>query len=267
MRGMFVTVEMEKQKIFKIWMLVLFWVTLLLFSIVKTKIVHYSSLCWFPLTFIASLAIFDYWYASKKPLPIWIKILIGLTGIPLAVLITAVPYLMMYKDKWADKVDDAFARGNLEAVVHWSWIDGIGGIIMLSGIFFYLISKSKTLKIKLLFGSLTLCCFFTSVILATKVEAFSQRANIEFFEARQGEDCYVETWQYKSYAQYFYTMKKPFINDGKQTIDSLLKKPLDKPLYISAKITNHSYLDTLQGVQKLYSKNGFVFYKKMPAAK
>ncbi|TAE09952.1 MAG: glycosyltransferase family 39 protein, partial [Bacteroidetes bacterium] len=39
------------QQLFKVWMTVLFWVTLLLFSIVKTKIVHYSSLCWFPLTY------------------------------------------------------------------------------------------------------------------------------------------------------------------------------------------------------------------------
>ncbi|MBP8823485.1 MAG: glycosyltransferase family 39 protein, partial [Flavobacteriales bacterium] len=32
------------------WLLILFWVVLLLFSLVKTKIVHYSSLCYFPLT-------------------------------------------------------------------------------------------------------------------------------------------------------------------------------------------------------------------------
>ena len=30
---------------------VLFWVVLILFSIVKDKIIHYSSLCWLPLSF------------------------------------------------------------------------------------------------------------------------------------------------------------------------------------------------------------------------
>ncbi len=35
-------------------MLILFWVVLILFTIVKTKIVHYSSLCYFPLTFIGA---------------------------------------------------------------------------------------------------------------------------------------------------------------------------------------------------------------------
>ena len=38
-------------------LLILFWVVLLLFSIVKTKIVHYSSLCYFPISFIATFGI------------------------------------------------------------------------------------------------------------------------------------------------------------------------------------------------------------------
>jgi len=36
-------------------MLVLFWVVLILFSMVQSKIVHYSSLCYFPLTYLAAL--------------------------------------------------------------------------------------------------------------------------------------------------------------------------------------------------------------------
>ena len=39
-------------------MLILFWVVLILFSIVKTKIVHYSSLCYYPLTFLAAFSFY-----------------------------------------------------------------------------------------------------------------------------------------------------------------------------------------------------------------
>ncbi|MEO1627533.1 MAG: glycosyltransferase family 39 protein, partial [Bacteroidota bacterium] len=39
------------QQNFRQWMLILFWVVLLLFSVVQSKIVHYSSLCYFPLTY------------------------------------------------------------------------------------------------------------------------------------------------------------------------------------------------------------------------
>src|SRR5262249_42718142 len=45
---------------FKKWMLILFWVVMLLFSIVKTKIVHYSSLTYFPLSFLAAHTVSKY---------------------------------------------------------------------------------------------------------------------------------------------------------------------------------------------------------------
>jgi 4-amino-4-deoxy-L-arabinose transferase-like glycosyltransferase len=49
---------------FKKWMLVLFWVVLILFSIVQTKIVHYSSLCYYPMSFIGAISV--YYIISKK---------------------------------------------------------------------------------------------------------------------------------------------------------------------------------------------------------
>ena len=43
---------------FTLWMRILFWVVLLLFTIVKTKIVHYSSMTYLPLSFLATSVIF-----------------------------------------------------------------------------------------------------------------------------------------------------------------------------------------------------------------
>ncbi|MEI9934826.1 MAG: hypothetical protein WDM71_08245 [Ferruginibacter sp.] len=163
-----------------------------------------------------------------------------------------------------NKIDDVFARGNLQANINWTFFDSIGGLIMLCGILFYFISSDRKLKTTLLFGSVTVCCFLTTILIAPKIEAFSQRANIEFFEARQGEDCYVDTWGYRSYAQFFYTMETPLNNPSRLPVDSLLRGHIDKPAYISAKIQSQSYLDTIPGLQKLYSKNGFVFYKRLP---
>ena len=44
----------ELQRLFRQWMYIMFWVVLILFSIVKTKILHYSSLTYFPLTFLSA---------------------------------------------------------------------------------------------------------------------------------------------------------------------------------------------------------------------
>ena len=48
------------------WMWILFWVVLLLFSIVKTKIVHYSSLCYFPLTYLAAVQLYRMSHDGKR---------------------------------------------------------------------------------------------------------------------------------------------------------------------------------------------------------
>ena len=48
---------------------------------------------------------------------------------------------MMNKDRWINKVQDVFAKGNLEATIYWSWTDSLGGIILLIGILVYLFSK------------------------------------------------------------------------------------------------------------------------------
>jgi len=262
-KGMWVRTEHQHEQAFKQWMVILFWVHLLLFSIVKTKIVHYSSLCWFPLTFLAALAVQTYWRKENKFLTRGYRIAIGTLGLLLGIIFTALPFIMMQKDAWVHLVDDVFARGNLAAQVSFSWLDGIGGYAILGATLYFFVTRNKQLATQLLFVAMGLCCFITSAMLAPKVEAISQRANIEFFEARQNEDCYVETWGYKSYAHYFYTLKKPFSNDSARNVDWLINSNnVDKPTYISIKIQDASHFDTLPTLQKLYAKNGFVFYKR-----
>ena len=262
-KGMWVRTETSKEQAFKQWMVILFWVHLLLFSIVKTKIVHYSSLCWFPLTFLAALAVQTYWQKENKFFTRGYRIAIGVLGLLLGIIFTALPFIMMQKNAWVHLVDDVFAQGNLAANVSFSWVDGIGGYAILGATLYFFVARNKQLATQLLFIAMGLCCFVTSAMLAPKVEAISQRANIEFFEARQKEDCYVETWGYKSYAHYFYTMKKPFSNDSARNVDWLINsKNVDKPTYISIKIQDAPHFDTLPTLQKLYAKNGFVFYKR-----
>ena len=191
------------------------------------------------------------------------RIAIGVLGLLLGIIFTGLPFIMMQKNAWVHLVDDVFAQGNLAANVSFSWVDGIGGYAILGATLYFFVARNKQLATQLLFIAMGLCCFVTSAMLAPKVEAISQRANIEFFEARQKEDCYVETWGYKSYAHYFYTMKKPFSNDSARNVDWLINsKNVDKPTYISIKIQDAPHFDTLPTLQKLYAKNGFVFYKR-----
>lgn len=51
--------SLDERTNFRKWMLILFWVVMILFTIVKTKIVHYSSLAYFPLSFLAATYIYE----------------------------------------------------------------------------------------------------------------------------------------------------------------------------------------------------------------
>jgi len=216
------------------------------------------------------------------------KLLIGIIGFLLSLILIAIPFALVNKAVWIHLLEDPFAKANLQANVQWYWWDGLGGGVLLLGVLFYLFSKKNQLKTSLLFLSVTVCCLYTSVMIVPKIEGISQRANIEFFEKRQGEDCYVETVGYRSYAQYFYSKKQLYLSAQKIKIDSVLaggsKQPdtlttkqkelnfsqwvlygnIDKPAYFSIKIQNRQILDTMPALIKLYEKNGFAFYKRLP---
>ena len=288
MKGMFVQTPNSNQQHFKTWMNILFWVTLILFSIVKTKIVHYSSLCWFPLTALAALFVYHSIKENKIQLHFILKVVLAMVGLLIATILTVLPFAMMQKNKWSYLIEDEFARANLKADLHWFWCDGLGGVLVLAGIIFYLFSSNVTKKFSVLFASVTLCCLFCSIIVTSKIEAISQRANIEFFEAIKNENCYAETYGYKSYAPYFYGKKIPPTqaeqklkdsilygnSNQRDTITSFMKETrwkdwllhgkIDKPVYFSTKIQNKQELEFLPQLQLLYEKNGFVFFKRMP---
>ena len=68
--------DISSQGSFQRWMFLLFWVVLLLFSVVRTKIMHYSSLCYFSITFFA-LLYFKQLLEKKRHFSVVLKV--GLT--------------------------------------------------------------------------------------------------------------------------------------------------------------------------------------------
>ncbi|MBK6410272.1 MAG: hypothetical protein IPF78_11350 [Flavobacteriales bacterium] len=110
-------------------MLILFWVVLILFSIVKTKIVHYSSLTYFPLTFLAALQLERLWNGGKATL--WSRLLMGAIGTLFALVTLVLPYLGMHPELIAPLLkNDAFFQGNLMANVHWTGWEALAGVWM-----------------------------------------------------------------------------------------------------------------------------------------
>ncbi|MGQ0827866.1 MAG: ArnT family glycosyltransferase, partial [Bacteroidota bacterium] len=230
------------QKHFKLWMLILFWVVLILFSIVKTKIVHYSSLCYFPLSFLAAFVVYKLINAEiqwKKYTCILLMSTAGLIGIA----ISALSVINRYKLQIIDSgiIKDNFAVENLKANVHWSGFEWLIGICLVIGVgvMLVLINRKKVrwgvigiFIISLLTVNMAL------MIIVPKIEQYSQGAAIEFYEYLQEKDCYIETLGFKSYAHLFYSNKKEQSNENSYNLDWLLNGTIDKPVYFVSKITS-----------------------------
>ncbi|RYZ28083.1 MAG: glycosyltransferase family 39 protein [Chitinophagaceae bacterium] len=256
----------ESPRHFHLWMMILFWVTLLLFSIVKTKIVHYSSLCYFPLTYLAAVS-FYHLYRRKWNLPAWNKWLQFVTGLILSLLIIAITFIDQLKPYLLEpgRMKDQFARANLNAQVEWTGWEKLPGVILLAGIIIFVRRANKNIRSALvaLFLTTLIGINLLIVLITPKVEPYSQGAAIEFYENKRNEAAIVEPLRFKSYAHLFYTARQPkFSRSLADSIKQFNSHP-ELPVYYVGKIQNREENEReMPYLQFLYEKNGFVFYKR-----
>ena len=283
------------QKHTKLWMMSLFWVVLILFSfVVQTKIVHYSSLCYFPLTYLATYSILKLQsnaFAWKKWLHISfivITSILGILFIAIAFIEQLKPYIIQ-----SNLIDDAFAVENLKANVHWNGFEWFIGVVFLIAILYCLV-KIKAGNKKMIYGIFLTTLITTNSLLlhvAPKVEQYSQHAAIEFYKACAKHHFLVETISFKSYASLFYSELSSDISTNKscnefitakkndlekEGIDATPKYPLfymqwlaekasHQTICLVAKCTDEDLQQRYPNFTELYRKNGFIFLlKKTP---
>jgi 4-amino-4-deoxy-L-arabinose transferase-like glycosyltransferase len=251
---------------FKNWMLILFWTVLILFTIVKTKIIHYSSLGYFPLTFIAAFLIYKQ-LEQKETLPKWIKILVLFVGFLWSLIVVVIQIIAANKEEIIKmkSIKDEFALGNLQANVHWSGFEFLIGLLFFVALVFVFVSKRFTTQNQII-GSLFITLIFiysTIVVIVPRVEGYTQNAAITFYKSRQGEACYVKTVGFKSYADLFYAAKTPTENLNANNEDWLIFGEIDKPVYFVMKNTRSEEFErNFPHIKRLFEKNGFVFYMR-----
>jgi len=257
------TTDNEPARDFTKWMWILFWVTLLLFSIVKTKIVHYSSLCYFPLTYLAALKIYNI-AGHQEKLKILPKILLIGIGSLLSLLIAALPIVGIHKAKLIPYIKDPFAVANLGAQVSWSYLESFWGILYFICIIaaVFLMRKKVVAAFLVLMISGILLIQITVLHFTPKIEAYSQRAAIRYFKSFEGKDVYVAVLGYKSYGQLYYAKKQPPANPDSYNEKWLLYGKVDKPTYFICKITSAEQYRAMSQLKEIGSKNGFVFFKR-----
>jgi hypothetical protein len=276
------------------WMRILFWVVLILFSIVKTKIIHYSSLCYFPLTFLGAHAVIQLESGGIKA-KAWIANLLLAIGLIISAGLLIVPFFddlvpWMISRGW---IKDPFAEASFRAGANWFGWEWIIGVLMM-GITLYGMWSYRRQEIRRAVQVLTiggtlviaLACF----LIVPRVENYTQNAAITFWKSKAGQNVYVEPLGYKSYAHFFYAQTQPqssaysawfdFLNTReevkKNTVitaeqmrewkqEFITRGAIDKPAYFISKNTYEADVNQYYPeLKKIGEENGFIFWERLP---
>lgn len=258
--------EVMIRRVMTIW----FWVIMVLFSIVKTKIVHYSSLVYYPAAFLAADLVYRWMKENIRPKwDTWVLLGIGaiVWGLAPSLLNFAVdnlPYL-------AARLSDPIASAALLADVPWSgweWTIGAGYLICII-IFFMRIYQGEYLKGLWLQAAATLVFVnLLYVFVAPKIGTHVQGAPQRFYTDLKDKEVYVLPARYKSYLPYFYAESKPPFDLSVYTNDWLINGEIDKDVYLSVQThrEDEAFHQQFRTFERLYEEDGFVFYirKKHP---
>lgn len=246
-------------------MLCLFWVVMIVFSIVKTKIVHYSSMTYFPLSFLAALWVYR-WLKGEIAWPRRMTVLLLIIGGILSLVLTAVPLIGMYSAAVTPYIDDAFVVANLQAPVEWAGHEWLFGVIYFAVIVFAVIlwEKQKVLAVRMLFFATAILLFVYGAVVVPKIEGYTQRTVIDFYASKRGQEVYVWPIGFKSYAQFFYFKKPAGVRPEASNEDWLLNGPVDKPTFLISRIDRAEPFRNHPNLELIKEENGFVFFRRKP---
>ncbi len=256
--------DSTQQLQFKLMMNIMFWVVLILFSMVTTKIVHYSSLCYLPLTFLAAYYADDV-LTRGVSIAKFKSILVLVIGLIISAAFVVLPLIDSIKQHIIPYIKDDFAVASLNVTGGWNGFESSIGALFGIMVLIFFIQQYRKNTIAALYSlliafSILLPTYIWQV--APKIEQYSQGPAIEFYKTLQGQDCYVETFGFKSYAQYFYPQQVQHTNPNTGNKEWLFKGEVDKPVYIVAKSIHEEECKQLP-LKEIGRKGGFIFYKRV----
>jgi hypothetical protein len=238
---------------FRLMMLILTAVVLILFSVVQSKIVHYSSLVYYPVTFLCA-----WWLTGYSTNRFHWKVWQTVTGLVVSGLILIslliLPWLGMNIEEFANSIAlDDFTKSAIKADVKWSYATFIPAIwfafvLIISFAFFR--KRKLNLAVITLFGGTALLVNLFLIFFIGKIEHYSQRSAIEFYKSHEGKQVEIRTLGFHSYAPYFYS-RKPVPDTT-----------IARPHFYVVRADRRSLLEEHHELEVLYEQNGFIFLTK-----
>jgi hypothetical protein len=266
----------------------MFWIVLIVFSIVSTKIIHYSSLCWWPITYFAAYH-FYLVYTNRTVTSAGQKLWLLFSGLLLMMGLLAGPIAMNWiqwgEFSWQSKLD-AYGLALLKSG-SWPVTTYLSGGFMIVGLVFLFklifISKSKDfIEGNLLLISLLVAISTYTFILPAAANTL-QNPLAFFVKKVNHKSTLIENQGFKTYSIYYHGKLAPndFLGDWYYKSDMVKEKtrnhPYPKqesrkvwirdgnpvnPAYLITKITYKPDLYFLQQFSKTDSFSGYWVWKR-----
>ena len=249
---------------FRTWMYILFFLVLILFSIVQTKLVHYSSLAYYPMTFIAAWVVY-LWLERKMEIRRWQIVFLGTVSLLMVVIIALVPAILINPERIMDLpfiARSAYVKGVLMSDAGWGIADFFPAVILFAGVAMalYRINKREPKGVFILYAVTLIFIFSSMVLFVPKVERMIQHSAIGFMKTHSGPGEHVIALGFKSFAPVFYGNWMPGEQPWKINDDWLKEATAEKPVYVVMKADNSSkFFQKYPQLEKLDQQNGYVF--------
>lgn len=258
-------------------MVILLCFVVLLFSIVQTKIVHYTSLAYYPISYLSALSMLS-WSTSKKPtlsfsiFVLFIAVILGSALIFFPIILSDIPRLFTFAESIGKPITNEFTSALLQTPVQWNGFEWISGIVLIVGTLLSVIlitRKRITASFFTLFGTVACTLFLFLTLLAPRIEEYTQATPIIFYQSKQTEQCFVQPVGFKSYAHLFYNQKQVMFSAKGQDVPHqdweswLLHSSIPYPAYFILKQPNaDDFARNNAELTEIQRANGWVFFKR-----
>ena len=236
-------------------------IVLVVFSIVKTKIIHYSSMDYYPITFFSALGL-GYLIDKKTKLSNSFTLILILIGSIWFLALILIPIAGNNIELIKPYIGDKNLLEQLKTPIKWHyWASILGlifGVIFLYGIFKF---KSNTPNgIFAIFIASVFCTQSIAIYYLPRIEQIVQGSLVEFAKSKKMEESYFQSLYFKSYNIYFYSKISPHPPEQNWHIDTMLNGKLYRNCYYIIKTSDSHKIKDF--VPSFYSRGGFLFYLK-----
>ena len=190
---------------FQALMRILFWVVLILFTIVSTKIVHYSSLAYFPLSYLASVEIQKLQFGKK--LSMLFKTIFIAFSFLISISFTICIYALIAQPEFMyESIKDPYIQEIMNTPLDWNGFEHLVPLLIPIGSILFITLSSTRLIQSIILNLVFLGMFFSfsSKLILPKIDFLLQGHLIQFYDSISLDKKYISTVGFKSYAHYFY---------------------------------------------------------------